>query len=81
MMSDFDRLMDDLKQARDEIKLKLHLASMDARDEWDDLEQKWAEFSAKADVSRSAEGVSGALDNLGEDLKQAYVRFRNALND
>lgn len=79
-MSDFDRLVEDLKKARDEIKLKLHLASMDAKDEWEDLEQKWDEFSTRADMNRSAEGVGDALDQLGGELKQAYLRFRNALN-
>lgn len=79
-MSDFDRLVEDLKKARDEIKLKLHLASMDAKEEWTDLEQKWDEFSTRADMNRSAEGVGDALDQLGGELKQAYQRFRNALN-
>lgn len=79
-MSDFDRLIEDLKKARDDIKLQLHLASMDARDEWVGLERKWEHFSARAEVDKSAEGVGGALDSLGEELKQAYVRFRNAIN-
>lgn len=80
-MNDFDRLFDDLKKARDEIKLQLHLASMEAKEEWEDLENKWQAFSSRADMDKSYEGVSDALSGLGDELKQAYLRFRNALHD
>jgi len=80
-MNDFEQLLEDVKKARDEIRLQLHLASMEAKDEWDELEHKWDRFSAKADMETSYEGVSDALSGLGEELKQAYRRFRNALTE
>jgi len=80
-MSDFDRLKEDLKKARDEIHLKLHLASMEAKDEWDELERKWQDFSTRAEVDKTSEGLGGAFDNLGQELKQAYTRFAGALKD
>lgn len=78
-MSDLDSLIADLKRARDEINLKLHLASLEVKDEWGDLEGKWQSFSERAEVHRSADGVSAALGSLGEELKQAYQRIRKAL--
>ena len=69
----------DLKRARDEINLKLHLASLEVKDEWGDLEGKWQSFSERAEVHRSADGVGAALGSLGEELKQAYQRIRKAL--
>ncbi len=80
-MNDFERLLEDIKKARDEVRLQLHLASMEAKDEWGELEEKWEDFTARADMEKSYEGVSDALSGLGEELKQAYVRFRNALTD
>ena len=78
-MSDLDSLIADLKRARDEINLKLHLASLEVKDEWGDLEGKWQSFSERAEVHRSADGVGAALGSLGEELKQAYQRIRKAL--
>ena len=78
-MSDFDKLIADLKRARDEIKLKLHLASLDVKEEWGELEGKWQSFSERAEMHRSADGVGAALGSLGEELKQAYQRIRKAL--
>jgi hypothetical protein len=80
-MKDFEQLLNDLKKTRDEIQLQMHLASMEAKEEWQELEHKWDKFTARADMEKSYEGVSDALSGLGEELKQAYVRFRSALSD
>ena len=80
-MSDFDDLKAELKRARDEIALRLHLASMDAKWEWQELEGKWNDFAARAEVDETTEGVGVALKNLGTELKLAYDRLKNALRD
>ena len=64
-MSDFDDLMDDLKQKRDELRVQMHLASREVKDEWEELEEKTRKFMAKAEVSRTGEGVGEALSELG----------------
>jgi len=78
-MSDFDKLKADLERMRDELRLKMHLASMDAKEEWNDLEQKWQSFSDRAEMNKSAEGLGAALGDLGDELKAAYQRLRKAL--
>jgi hypothetical protein len=78
-MSDFEELKADLERIRDEIRLKLHLASMDAKDEWHDLEGKWQSFSERAEMHKTAEGLGAALGDVGEELKQAYRRLRKAI--
>ena len=80
-MNDADKLLEDLKKARDEIMLKMHLASMELKDEWEDLEQQWQEFSSKAEMHKSAEGLGSALRNVGEELAVAFRRVRHALKD
>jgi hypothetical protein len=78
-MSDFDSLKDDLKKARDEILLKLHLASMEVKDEWREVEGKWQSFTERAEVHRSADGLSDAMVKLGDELKVAFQRIRKAI--
>ena len=79
-----DDLVDELKQARDELKVKIHLAASDARDEFDQLERKWEHFRARAEVigraaEEAAEDVGEALEVVGEELKRGYQRIRSLL--
>lgn len=78
-MPDMHKLLDDLKTARDEIKLKIHLGSKDAQAEFSELEKRWHAFKAKAELERTAAELSGTVKQLGSDLKQAYGRLRKAL--
>lgn len=78
-MADFQRIIDDVKQARDEARLKIHLASKDLQDEWHELEKRWTNFETKAQIDRSAKDVGAALSILGSELKTAYQRLSKAL--
>ena len=80
-MGEFDDLVADLKQKRDELRLKIHLASKEAQDEWEDLEEKMQEFSSRAELGKTSEGLGDALGKLGEDLKMGYKRVRNAIKE
>ena len=77
-MSDFSKWMEDLKQARDELRLQLHLAGKDAEDEWDELMQDWDKFASRAQFDKSAEEVGEAAKQLGIKMKEAYDRARKA---
>jgi hypothetical protein len=79
MMPDMHKFLDDLKTARDEIKLKIHLGSKDAQAEWDELEKRWHQFKTKAEVEKSASDLSVTIKQLWSELKSAYVRLRQAL--
>ncbi len=80
-MSEYDRIVEQLKQKRDELKLQMHLAGKDANDEWQDLEKKLKRFVEKAELQRSGDGVGDALQSLGRELKDGYERMRRALKD
>ena len=80
-MSEFDDLVDDLKQKRDELRLKIHLASREAQDEWEELEERMKEFSSRAELGKTSEGLGDALGKLGEELKLGYQRIRNAIKE
>ena len=78
-MSDTQKIIDDLKLARDEVKLRIHLASMEAQSQWEDLEKRWHKFSSKAELHQSGKELSATLQALGSELKDAYVRLRKAI--
>jgi hypothetical protein len=69
----------ELKQTREELRLKMHLGSMEAREQWEGLEGKWREFAAKARLAETGEEVEGSLRELGLDLKAGYERIKAAL--
>lgn len=78
-MVDTKKLSDDLNRLRDEIKLKIHLGTMEAKEEWSDLEKRWHQFREKAELERAADEVGSTVKQLGSDLKSAYERIRKAL--
>ena len=78
-MADFDDILDELKQKRDELRVQIHLASKDAQDEWEELEDKMKEFSRRAQLERTGDDVGEALGNLGHEIKQGYQRLWSAI--
>jgi len=77
-------LKEDLQQTRDEMRVQMHLAKADARDDWDKLERKWGDFQVKLDQVEDATGdsakeVGAALSTLGDELKAGYKRIRDAM--
>ncbi len=86
-MPDLEQLIQELKQRRDELRVKVHLASKDIKDDWESLEEKMQDFSGKAakfsdDAKLKETGASlgDALVNVGQELKLGYERVRDALD-
>ena len=78
-MSDYEKLLEELKTRRDELALKIHLGTREAQDEFEKLEAQWNEFASKAKLDDSAEGIGQALGTLGDELKKSYERLKKAL--
>ena len=77
-------LTEDLRQSRDELRVQMHLAKAEGRDEWEELEKKWGEFQVKLGKVEGAAGDAGkdvgtALSELGKELKTGYKRIRDAI--
>ncbi|MGR9087814.1 MAG: hypothetical protein ACU841_12180, partial [Gammaproteobacteria bacterium] len=69
-----------LKTERDEISLKLHLASMDAKEEFEEAESQWNQIKAKAtdiadETVETSEEYIAKAKIIGEELKEAYNRI------
>lgn len=81
---DLQQMVASLKQQRDELNLKLHLAKADARDEWAKLETQWEEVRTKLDItckeaSHTAGAVASALELALDEIKKGYERIRRSL--
>lgn len=84
--SKLDRLVESLKQERDELKLKMHLASMDAKSEYERLSGKCDELTEQCEpikdaVEESAENLFAALGLVADELKVGFQRVRKAIHD
>ena len=80
-MSELDDVLQELKQKRDELRLQIHLASKEAKDEWDELEEKLEDFTANAKLDETGEGIGKALGQLGSELKLGYERIWKAIKE
>lgn len=83
---EFDSLAEKLKQQRDEINLRLHLASMEVKREWEQNEHKWEQFKTQLAEIRDAaedktEELAAATKVIGEELGNAYQRIVERLKD
>ncbi len=78
------KALEQIKQQRDELQVKLHLAKADAKDEWARMEKQWEEIRPKLEAAReeagkTAESVGAALGLAIDELKKGYERLRSRL--
>jgi hypothetical protein len=81
MPEEMKKLQEALLQQRDELRVRLHLAKADARDEWEGLEKKWAEVQVKfsqlqKSAGESMDDIEAAARLLGEEIQKGYDRIR-----
>ena len=67
-----------LAQLRDEIRVRLHLAQLDAKDKWQELEGQL--MSLEHRVAADGGSVLGATAQLARELKQSLLDFRQRLS-
>jgi flagellar biosynthesis chaperone FliJ len=63
---------------RDEIKLKLHLAGMDAKDEWNKVEPQVTQLEGK--LNEAAEDVNEATREAVDDVVKRLQKIRASLS-
>lgn len=84
LRNDFENLLTKLNSEREELQLKLNLASMEARDEFETAEKEWQKLKAKAgdiadDSIETSEEYIAKAKIIGEELKDAYQRIAKRL--
>ena len=81
---EFNEITELLKQQRDEIELQIHLASMDAKQEWQKAEKSWGEFIDSLaiitdDTKETSSEIIHATKVIGDELKETYKRISDRL--
>jgi cytochrome c556 len=84
LSEDIEEMVEKLKQERDELGVKLHLAKMEASEEWQELERKWSKLEAKVkqlgDAAAESTGdVRAAAELLGQEIKAGFKRITKQL--
>ncbi len=75
-----EAMIQKLEQERDELKLKMHLAKADARDEFEQMEERWGRLRSKlGQVKEGASEASGdvreAASDLAEEIRKGYRKI------
>ena len=78
---DLQRLVDELKRQRDELRVRLHLAKAEARDEFERLEKRWEHVRGRAGVvakeaAEVSKDVGDAARLVLEEIRTGYQRIR-----
>lgn len=84
LQEELTKLSETLKQQRDEIRLQIHLATADLKDEWEESEREWDHFKDKFAeiIDESKETTAEFLEKtriVGEELKIAYKTIQKRL--
>ena len=84
--NNLEEMMSELKQQRDELRLQMHLASMEAKDEYERLSDKCDELSKRYEplssaVAKTADNVFSALGLVADELKVGFHRVKKALTE
>jgi len=72
-----DDMLNDIKQERDELQVKLNLAKLEVGDEWKKLEKKLTKLEAKAKelgsvTAESSQNIGAAAKLLGEEIRDGF---------
>jgi len=78
------KLAEELKAQRDEVKVRLHLLGMEAKDDWGDLEKKYELLLGRLKIAseaaeRSSDDVRAAARSLADEIKVGYKRIKSSL--
>ena len=82
MKAEFEKFREGLLQQRDELKVQMHLAKLEAMEEWRDAEHKIEEIETRlgevsAEARDASEDVWTSVKMLGEEIKTAYERIKS----
>jgi len=85
LKKEFEESAEVLKQQRDKIEVQIHLASMEAKDEWQKAEKNWGEFIDALgvitdDTEEVGEELIKATKIIGDELKETYNRISQRLS-
>lgn len=82
----WEKMLSELEQERDELRVRFHLAKQEARDELEKLDERIAELRARARTARGEAGeamddVGDAAKDLWSEIREGFARVRKSFSD
>ncbi len=73
--------LESLERLRDELRLQIHLGKAEAKERWEELEQKYrdAEAKVRAVASEPIQEIADATRSLLDEIREGYQRIKDAL--
>jgi chromosome segregation ATPase len=83
---DIKQLTQELRQTRDELRLKMHLASMEISEEWEEAQKRFEELEGNLsrvsdDAKEAGKDLLCNLEPLAKDIKKAFERIKNQIQE
>ena len=74
--------LEQLRAQRDDMRVRIHLAKLEARDLWDDMEKRWNHAETKlerlSDAGHEiAEDVARAAEEVVREMRDGYEKIRS----
>ncbi|MGB5276148.1 MAG: hypothetical protein WBO73_16060 [Gammaproteobacteria bacterium] len=81
---ELDDLLESLKKRRDEINLQMHLGKAEAKELWQQTEDKWRHLRNQLeqvdnDTGDVAKDVGATAMLIADEIRQGYERLRKLL--
>jgi len=81
---ELEKLLQQLERQREELRVKISLAKLEAREEWEKLDKKWESIKENAprlreEFDATAGNVGATLRKAAHELRDGYVRLRKLL--
>ena len=78
-----DELLAKAKQDYDELQLKVHLADLEAKEEWEGLQERWQKFHGDCsrvieEAKSSSVKIDDSLHAIGQEFKATFERIKDA---
>ena len=86
LKQELNKFAEGLEQLRDEVKLQIHLANLESKQEWDKAENQLEQFRHQLDQFASeTQGNAGDMFKkakiVGEELQSTYQRLKDRLSE
>jgi hypothetical protein len=83
-IKDVHGIVEDLKEQRDRLRVRVHLAKAEVKDEWEALEKRWEHVRGKLalvgdEAGAAAHEVGAALQLAAEEIQRGYERITRLL--
>lgn len=81
---EMEKLVQKLEQQRGELQLKMSLAKLEAREEWENLEKQWEQIKLilpqlRDEFGSTTGNVGASLSKAAGEIRDGYARLRKLL--